>query len=288
VGDLYRESPPGPEKREGADMRRTLIVAILAFAVAVGSVGADGLKDFLQQFCTHLNNLDKNYSKVGQNLGANIKAGGLKGALQGMCADMMAADKANEADRQATIAAFKKAIHDIIFFIPDTIKKIWDAFVGLLGKIFDAGAGTGGNGAQAPGASFGAKASDTDVTAKMEVFLSGQTDLGTRLAAWLEYRKALMKLQSDVDAYMQRDDATVAKESNVSASDVAKGKDELSGKVAASTEVAERMETILARDIAAGGAPAMDVYTQFRQGLDRTDRFSVLPALNMKVLEQKK
>lgn len=262
-------------------MRRILIVAVLVFVIGVGSAPADGLKNFLQQFVQHANNLDKNYSQVGKNMGAHWKEGGLKGMLQGMTKDMMAADQANEADRAATIAAFKEAIHDIIFFIPNTIKAIWQGFCDMVKKIFQSGAG----GPSAPGNSFEAKASDTEGTDAMDRFMN-EEDLAARLGMYVEYRRALNELNGEVEGYVRKSDTTIASEEGVSASDVQKGKKELQEKTASAATVAEGMENILARDIVSQDQ-GMEIYEDFRRGVDRRDRYGILPGLNMKVLQAK-
>ena len=269
-------------------MRRFLIVAILVLAIGAGSASADGLKNFLQQFVQHANNLDKNYSQVGKNLGANLKEGGLKGMLQGIAGDLVSADQANEADRAATIAAFKEAIHDIIFFIPNTIKVIWKGFVDTIKKIFQAGAGA----PSAPVNSFAPKASNTEAKASnteavdaLQSFMD-DPDLAARLGTYVEYRRALNDLEGNVESYVRKSDRTIASEEKVSTTDVKKGKKELQGKVASCTEISERMENVLARDIvtAEGG---MKIYEDFRRSIDRRDRYGILPSLNMKVLQAK-
>lgn len=262
-------------------MRRVMIVAVLVFVIGMGTAQADGLKNFLQQFVQHANNLDKNYSQVGKNAGAHWKEGGLKGLLQGMTKDMMAADQANEADRAATIAAFKEAIHDIIFFIPNTIKAIWQGFCDLVKKIFQSGAG----GPSAPGNSFEAKSSDTEGADAMQNFLD-EEDLGKRLGMYVEYRRALNELGTEVEAYVRKSDTAIAAEENVTAADVQKGKQELQQKTASATEVAEGMENILARDIVSR-EDGMETYEDFRRNVDRRDRYGILPSLNMKVLQAK-
>ena len=125
-------------------MRFSVTVALVLFLSVAFITPSPAQAGFLSSFMKQLDELNKNMGKVGDNLSANYQQGGLAGAFQGAMADLGAANAANEEYRLATIAAFKETLKKIVCFIPNLLKKAWDAFVDFLAKIRDFFLGTCG------------------------------------------------------------------------------------------------------------------------------------------------
>ena len=125
-------------------MRISVTIALVLFLAVASFAPATAHAGFLSSFMKQLDELNKNMGKVGDNLSANYQQGGLAGAFQGAMADLGAANAANEEYRLATIAAFKETLKKIVCFIPNLLKKAWEAFVDFLAKIRDFFLGTCG------------------------------------------------------------------------------------------------------------------------------------------------
>ena len=126
-------------------MLRTFMMALLILTLVFIST-TPVRAGFLSALMKQLDELNNNMGQVGDNLGDNYEQGGLAGAWQGAMTDLNNANEANEEFRKATIAAFKKSLKDFVCFIPNLIKKSWEAFVDFLAKIWDQFLG----GSQAP------------------------------------------------------------------------------------------------------------------------------------------
>ena len=185
-------------------MRSPVIVTLVLFLSFALVAPATTRAGFLSSFMKQLDELNKNMGKVGDNLGANYQQGGLAGAFQGAMADLGAANAANEEYRKATIAAFKETLKKIVTFIPNLLKKAWEAFVDFLAKIRDFFLGTCGQSEpEARDTQARVEALRKPLAATGDHFLvhfNGDRDFAKKLDHFEKQQKALIEITEKINS----------------------------------------------------------------------------------------
>lgn len=270
-------------------MKRFAILVVLVSLVTLAATPCQaGLFDrFNAAMAKLLNDYTNDNVAAGKAVKDGWKAGSLTNILNGWTQAEVAAGK----NATANLKELGKSLLDFVFFIPRLIEKAFKAVAEVIGNILDAitGGPPAGNPppAQAPGNSFAPKASDTAAGGDFLSTFEAEPDLAKRLATYVRVASEVRNLNKTVGTYLAKDDRAIAAEEGVKAEDVAKGKEECKSKTALTASLVETMEQSLARDIAASDE-ALKVYEGFRKTVDAGIRYSVMPSLNLKVLELRK